>query len=164
MTNRARRASNVANMARRASNYYLTPASCTLHPASCILLPASCTLLPASGTPRRVEPRGPFLRGAVRCAGLVRVPGLAGWGWVPLVMPKGHDQGGTPPPPCQARYTYEHRTPHRPAQERASGLNGARRVRVQAEPGRFAPWRYCIFGRSRPVRQNGLRPFWRMIG
>ena len=78
-----------------------------------------------------LEPRGPFWRGGVRGAVLVRVPGPAWWGVVyPRGMPLGHAPGVHHPPPCRPGYTYEPRTPHRAVPERASGLKAARRAQA----------------------------------
>ena len=128
------------------------------NPASCF--PAS--LLPASLSPAArlaaLSPEGrsagPVVRGSVS-------PGV-GWGGRGGGVPPGHAQGacpgGTPPPmPHHPTPGYtDTRTPG-PA-ERPSGLRGARRVRVsRARPARPA-WRSRIFGRSRPVGQNRLKP------
>ena len=132
MTNMARRACNMTNMARRANN----PAS--LLPAS--LLPCSpaspaspVSLHPASLLPARLAASSPEAR-SWRCEEPgARLRPCRWWvlWWVPPWTYPGACPGGytTPVPPPRHGLRRAPCSAHR--QERASGLNGARRVRVK---------------------------------
>ena len=82
-------------------------------------------------------------------------------------VPRGVHPWGTPPPYVDAgRVTADLkvRCGRLSAQERASGLGRARRVRVGREPPGEAGWRYCVFGRSRPVHRTRQRRVLQTVG
>ena len=78
----------------------------------------------------------------------------------PLVMPRGYTPagsttpaGGVPPPAGSA-----------PRKNGPLGSDGLAGSGWKAEPGPCGPWRYCVFGCSRPVNNKARRAMLQTVG